>query len=181
LNEPLILALSDAGAAPVIHPGAYLAPMTTVIGDVELDDGVNVWFGTVIRGDSERITVGQDCNIQDTCVLHSDPGFPITLGMRVSLGHGAIVHGASVEDDCLIGMRAVVLNGAVVGRGSLVAAGAVVRPGAEIPPGSLVAGVPAAVRRSVSEAEKDSLARTPPSYRERADRYRAVAKAVDRD
>jgi carbonic anhydrase/acetyltransferase-like protein (isoleucine patch superfamily) len=165
LNEPLILALSDAGAAPVIHPGAYLAPMTTVIGDVELDDGVNVWFGTVIRGDSERITVGQDCNIQDTCVLHSDPGFPVTLGMRVSLGHGAIVHGASVEDDCLIGMGAIVLNGAVIGRGSLVAAGAVVLERTNVPPGSLVAGVPGKVRRALTEDEQSANRRNAAEYR----------------
>jgi len=113
-------------------------------------------------------------NIQDGSILHADPGFPAVLGDRVSLGHGAIVHGATVEDDVLIGMRATVLNGARIGAGSIVAAGAVVRPGAVVPPGSLVAGVPAQVRRAVTDEDTDLIRGTTPTYLKHAADHRAA-------
>lgn len=181
MHEPLIVALNDTPVQPRLHASAWIAPGAVLVGDVRIGAGVSVWYGSVLRGDTDPIVVGEDCNIQDACVLHADPGYPVRLGGRVSLGHGAVVHGATVEDDCLIGMRAVVLNGAVIGSGSLIAAGAVVRPGAEIPPGSLVAGVPAAVRREVTEEERATIAETSESYRARADRYRAAARPVERE
>ena len=123
------------GHAPEVSGATFLAPGAVLIGAVTLGAGTSVWFGCVLRADSAPITVGRDVNIQDGAILHSDPGFPTVLGDRVTLGHGAIVHGATVEDDVLIGIRATVLNGALVGAGSLVAAGALVRPGTVIPPG----------------------------------------------
>jgi carbonic anhydrase/acetyltransferase-like protein (isoleucine patch superfamily) len=104
----------------LIAADVLLAPGAVVLGDVTIGAESSVWFNAVVRGDSERIVIGQQTNVQDLCVLHADPGFPCVLGDRVTLGHGAIVHGAMVEDDCLIGMRAVVMNGARIGAGSIV-------------------------------------------------------------
>ena len=176
-SEALVLAL-DVGV-PQVEEALFIAPGAVVVGAVTLGAGTNVWYGCVLRGDSGTITVGRDVNIQDGCILHADPGHPALLGDRVSLGHGAIVHGAHVEDDCLIGMRATVLNGARIGAGSLVAAGAVVRPGTVVPPGSMVAGVPAQVRRPVTDEERDVMLRTAPTYRELAQLHlRGVRRAT---
>jgi carbonic anhydrase/acetyltransferase-like protein (isoleucine patch superfamily) len=170
---PLILPIH--GHEPDVDRAAFLAPGAVLIGAVTLGEGTSIWYGCVLRADGGSITVGRDVNIQDGSVLHADPGFPAVLGDRVSLGHGAIVHGATVEDDVLIGMRATVLNGARIGSGSLVAAGALVRPGTEIPPGSLVAGVPAVVRRPVTAEERAMILATTPSYqRHAADHHRMV-------
>lgn len=135
------------------HPAAFIAPGAVIIGDVTVGEHSSVWFGAVIRGDAERITIGRQTNIQDGCILHADQGYPCTLGDRVTLGHGAIVHGATVDDDVMIGMRAVVMNGARIGRGSLVAVGAIVLEGAVVPPGSVVMGTPAVVKRQVTEKD----------------------------
>jgi carbonic anhydrase/acetyltransferase-like protein (isoleucine patch superfamily) len=170
--DPLIYAIH--GRTPQVDKAAFLAPGAVIIGAVTLSEGVSVWYGCVLRADGGPITVGRDVNIQDGSVLHADPGFPTVLGDRVSLGHGAIVHGATVEDDVLIGMRATVLNGAVIGAGSLVAAGALVRPGTIVPPGSLVAGVPAQVRRPVTEEDAAMIRRTSPSYLGHAAAHRAA-------
>ncbi|NNN37555.1 gamma carbonic anhydrase family protein [Streptomyces sp. S3(2020)] len=145
------------GREPKIDEEAFVAPTASVIGDVTLEAGASVWYGAVVRGDVERISVGARSNIQDNCTLHADPGFPVTIGERVSVGHNAVVHGATVEDDCLVGMGATVLNGAVIGAGSLVAAQALVPQGMRVPPGSLVAGVPAKVRRELTEEEKQGV------------------------
>jgi carbonic anhydrase/acetyltransferase-like protein (isoleucine patch superfamily) len=171
---PLIL--PSHGHAPDVAQAAFLAPGAVIIGRVVLGEGTNVWYGSVLRADSSSITVGRDVNIQDGCILHSDPDFPATLGDRVSLGHGAIVHGATVADDVLIGMRATVLNGAVIGEGSLIAAGAVVRPGTVVPPGSLVAGVPAEVRRPVNDTERGIIGQTPATYLQHARDHRRVVE-----
>src|ERR1041384_5319740 len=104
----------------LIDASAYIAPGAVVLGDVTIGSQSSVWFGAVIRGDSAPIRIGRDTNVQDGAIVHADPGFPCTIGNRVTLGHGAIVHGATVEDECLIGMRAVVMNGAKIGRGSIV-------------------------------------------------------------
>jgi carbonic anhydrase/acetyltransferase-like protein (isoleucine patch superfamily) len=122
----------------------------------------------------ERISVGARSNVQDNCTLHADPGFPVTVGERVSIGHNAVVHGATVEDDCLIGMGATVLNGAVVGAGSLVAAQALVPQGMRVPPGSLVAGVPAKVRRELSAEEREGLTLNGTMYAALAGQHRDV-------
>lgn len=169
---PVVLPV--AGHDPDIEQAAFVAPGAVLIGQVTLGPGASVWYGCVLRADNSPITVGAEVNIQDGCILHSDPGFPATLGDRVSLGHGAIVHGATVEDDVLIGMRATVLNGARIGSGSLVAAGAVVRPGTVVPPGSLVAGVPAVVRRELSEEERKVVQRTPDTYLGHAATHRRI-------
>ncbi|MFG3249953.1 gamma carbonic anhydrase family protein [Streptomyces sp. NPDC048187] len=145
------------GKDPKVDPEAFVAPTSSVVGDVTLHAGASVWYGAVLRGDVERISVGASSNVQDNCTLHADPGFPVTVGERVSIGHNAVVHGATVEDDCLIGMGATVLNGAVIGAGSLVAAQALVPQGMRVPPGSLVAGVPAKVRRELTEEERQGV------------------------
>ncbi|MFF7920525.1 gamma carbonic anhydrase family protein [Streptomyces mirabilis] len=151
------LIMGIGGKDPQVDPEAFTAPTSVVIGDVTLRAGASVWYGAVLRADFGPIVIGADSNIQDNCTLHVDPGFPITVGERVSVGHNAVLHGATVEDDCLIGMGATVLNGAVIGAGSLVAAQALVPQGMRVPPGSLVAGVPAKVKRPLTEEERQGL------------------------
>ncbi|MEV6280400.1 gamma carbonic anhydrase family protein [Nocardia sp. NPDC051832] len=145
------------GVAPEIDDTAWLAPNATVIGRVRLAAEVSIWYNAVLRGDLEDISVGAKTNIQDGCVLHADPGMPLTVGAGVSVGHNAILHGCSIGDDVLVGMGATVLNGAVIGAGSLIAANALIPEGAQIPPGSLVAGVPGKVRRELTEPELDRI------------------------
>ena len=154
--------MSDA--VPRIAPDAFVHPTAFVCGDVTLGARTSVWATAVIRGDTAPIVVGEESNVQDGCVLHADPGFPCTGGARVAIGHRAIVHGATVEDDCLIGMGAIVLNGAVVGRGSIVGAGAVCREGMVIPPNSLVLGVPARRLRDTTPEDRERIARTVAAY-----------------
>ncbi|WP_010203259.1 gamma carbonic anhydrase family protein [Salinibacterium sp. PAMC 21357] len=141
------------GHTPHVSDSAFLAPNATLIGQVTLGERSSIFYGAVLRADVDSITIGDGSNLQDNVTVHCDEGFPTTVGTGVSVGHGAVLHGCTVEDDCLIGMSATVLNGAVIGTGSLVAAGAVVLEGTIVPPGSLVAGVPAKVRRELSEEE----------------------------
>lgn len=140
-----------------VEPDVYIAPGAVVLGDVSIAKDSSIWFHAVIRGDSEAIRIGRETNIQDGCVMHADPGFVCTLGDRVTVGHGAIVHGATVEDDVMIGMRAVVMNGARIGTGSIIGVGAVITEGVEIPPGSLVMGLPGKVRRQTDEKEREYI------------------------
>ncbi|MFE1314619.1 gamma carbonic anhydrase family protein [Streptomyces sp. NPDC058755] len=168
------LIVGIGGKEPQVDPGAFVAPTASVIGDVTLHAGASVWYGAVVRGDVETITVGADANVQDNVTLHADPGFPVSVGERVSIGHNAVVHGATVEDDCLIGMGATVLNGAVIGAGSLVAAQALVPQGMVVPPGSLVAGVPAKVRRELSEEERQGVTLNGTMYAELAKAHQDV-------
>ncbi|MDT0393449.1 MULTISPECIES: gamma carbonic anhydrase family protein [Streptomyces] len=160
------------GREPKIDEDAFVAPTASVIGEVTLGAGASVWYGAVLRGDVERISVGASSNVQDNCTLHADPGFPVSVGERVSIGHNAVVHGATVGDDCLIGMGATVLNGAVIGAGSLVAAQALVPQGMVVPAGSLVAGVPAKVRRELSAEEREGLTLNGTLYAELARAHR---------
>ncbi|KPI11158.1 transferase hexapeptide repeat containing protein [Actinobacteria bacterium OK074] len=162
------------GKEPKVDPEAFTAPGAVVIGDVTVHAGASVWYGAVLRGDCERIALGADSNVQDNCTLHADPGFPVSIGERVSIGHNAVVHGAVVEDDCLIGMGATVLNGAVIGAGSLVAAQALVPQGMTVPPGSLVAGVPAKVKRELTEEERTVVSLNGTHYVELARKHRGV-------
>jgi carbonic anhydrase/acetyltransferase-like protein (isoleucine patch superfamily) len=162
------------GRDPKIDEKAFVAPTSSVIGDVTLEAGASVWYGAVVRGDVERISVGARSNIQDNCTLHADPGFPVTIGERVSVGHNAVVPGATVGDDCLIGMGATVLNGAVIGGGSLVAAQALVPQGMHVPPGSLVAGVPAKVKRELTEEERQGVTLNGTMYAELAKAHREI-------
>lgn len=145
------------GITPEIHPDAWVAPGAAILGDVHLASRSSVWYGCVLRGDRDRIELGEGSNLQDGVVVHGDPGKPVTVGAGVSVGHRAVLHGCTVGDGALIGMGAVVLNGAVVGAESLVAAGAVVLEGTVVPPRSLVAGVPAKVRRALDDDEVAGL------------------------
>ncbi|KZM73866.1 gamma carbonic anhydrase family protein [Nocardia terpenica] len=150
---------------PRIDESAWLAPTATVIGRVRLAAEVSIWYNAVLRGDVEDIAIGAGSNIQDGCALHADPGFPLTVGSGVSVGHNAILHGCTIGDDVLVGMGATVLNGAMIGAGSLIAANALIPENAQIPPGSLVAGVPGKVRRELGEAERDRIRLNAAVYR----------------
>ncbi|MEV4887784.1 gamma carbonic anhydrase family protein [Nonomuraea sp. NPDC059023] len=169
------IAALDNGAVPDIHPEAYIAPGAVVVGRVSVGRAASIWYGSVLRGDDERIEIGEECNVQDLCCLHSDPGEPAILEPRVSLGHKAMVHGAYVETGALIGIGAIVLGGARVGAGTLVAAGALVGPGKRIPPGVLVAGVPGKVVRELTDDDRATFARTPDSYMAKAIRHRSAS------
>jgi carbonic anhydrase/acetyltransferase-like protein (isoleucine patch superfamily) len=141
------------GCLPEVADDAWIAPGAVLVGRVRLGGRSSVWYGAVLRADGDAITVGVGSNVQDGTVVHADPGFPAVIGDGVVVGHGAVVHGCTVEDGALVGMGSRVLNGARIGAGTLVAAGAVVLEGTQVPPGSLVAGVPAKVRRPLTEDE----------------------------
>ncbi|MFD9598603.1 gamma carbonic anhydrase family protein [Kitasatospora sp. NPDC059973] len=172
MAEPLIAAVG--GRVPDIDPTAFVAPNAVVIGSVTVGAGASVWYGAVIRGDAEAITVGAGTNIQDNCTLHADLGFPLVIGERISVGHNAVLHGCVIEDDVLVGMNSTVLNGARIGAGSLVAAGAVVPQGMQVPAGSLVAGVPARIRRELTEEERAGVTFNGEGYRLLADAHRTI-------
>jgi carbonic anhydrase/acetyltransferase-like protein (isoleucine patch superfamily) len=161
--------------APSLHPDAWVAPGAVVIGRVTLGRASSVWYGSVLRADDAEIVVGAECNIQDLCCLHVDPGEPAVLEDRVSLGHHATVHGAHIESGALVGIGAIVLGRARVGAGTLVAAGSVVLPGTRLPAGVLVAGVPCRVVRELTDADRQSFAHTAVNYVQRAARHRAVS------
>jgi carbonic anhydrase/acetyltransferase-like protein (isoleucine patch superfamily) len=163
VHGPLLLGYREA--RPEIDADAWVAPGAVVVGTARLFARSSVWFGAVIRADGDSVELGEGSNLQDGCVMHTDPGFPLVVGAGVSVGHRAVLHGCTIADDVLIGMGAVVLNGARIGAGSLVAAGAVVLEGAEVPPGSLVAGVPGKVRRELSEQERASILLNAEAYR----------------
>ena len=159
----------------------YIASNATVTGDVTLENNVSIWHGAVLRGDMGAIFIGEGSNVQDNCVLHCLTGKQTVVGRNVSLGHGAILHSCTVEDDCLIGMGSVLLDDCVIGKGSIVAAGAVVSPGAIIPPGSMVMGLPAKVRREVTEAELENNLHNAAHYRELAAAQLTPADKIEDD
>lgn len=173
---PLILSFD--GRSPEIHPTAFVAPNATVIGRVRIAAHASVFYGAVLRGDMDEIVLGEGSNLQDNCVVHTDTDVPAIIGAGVGIGHGAIVHGTTIEDGSLIGMGAVLLNRSVIGAGSLVAAGAVVLEGQEIPAGSIVAGVPAKVRGPITDERMRERVRTNAiAYRELAARHRDLPHA----
>lgn len=143
------------GMKPRVDEGAFVAPGADLIGQVHLAKGASVWYGAVLRGDCAAIEIGEGSNVQDLCVLHGDVGpqseLPVVLGKNVTVGHRAILHGCVIEDEVLVGMGAVVLSGARIGAGSVIAAGAVVKEGMQVPPRSLVAGIPAEVKKTIDE------------------------------
>jgi carbonic anhydrase/acetyltransferase-like protein (isoleucine patch superfamily) len=132
---------------PMVHPSSFVHKTAVILGDVEIGKDCGIWPHSVIRGDENSIRIGDGSNVQDCCVVHCSVGFPVSMGKKVSLGHGSIVHGATIGDNVIIGMNATVLNGSVVGAGSIVGANALVKEGMRIPPGSLVVGVPGKVVR----------------------------------
>jgi len=140
---------------PQIHSTAFIAPTAQIIGDVHIGENSSVWFQAVIRSDLDRIIIGQRTSIQDMCVCHADENIPLTIGNGITIGHRCVIHGCTIEDNCLIGMGAIVMNRAVVGRGSVVAAGAVVLERTIIPPYSLVTGLPGRVKKTY--ANRDEL------------------------
>jgi carbonic anhydrase/acetyltransferase-like protein (isoleucine patch superfamily) len=156
-----------------VHASVFIAPGAVVVGDVAVGEESSIWFQAVVRGDTETIRIGRRTNIQDGCVLHTDPGFPCTLGDEVTVGHGAIVHGAIVANRVMIGMRAVVMNGAVIGENSLIGVGAIVTEGTVVPPSSLVLGVPGKVVRSVTAEEIAKIQRAGEHYVAAARAYKS--------
>ena len=151
---------------PVIHPTAFVAPNTTLRGDVSLAADSSVFYGAVLRGDTASITIGEGSNIQDNCVVHVDPGLPVTVGKNVTVGHGAILHGCTIGDETLIGMGAIVLNGAKIGSHCLIGAGALVTQSTVIPDGMMALGSPARVKSPLTPEAIVSLRETALHYRQ---------------
>jgi len=161
------------GHTPDIDPTAWIAPTATIVGNVRIGPRASVFYGAVLRGDMDAIVLGEGSNIQDNCVVHTDTGVPATIGAGVGVGHGAIIHGATVGDGSLIGMGATLLNDAVVGEGAFVAAGALVREGQEIPAGHLAVGVPAKDRGALDAEGAERVRRNAIEYQELAERHRS--------
>lgn len=161
---------------PLVGRGVFIASDARVIGRVVLGDRVSIWFGSVLRGDVDRITIGAETNIQDLTVVHADADTPTHIGSRVTVGHRAILHGCTVEDECIVGMGAIVQNRARVGSHSIIASGSVVREGFEVPAGTMVAGVPAKVKRELTDAEIEFINELAETYLGRARLYLADAE-----
>nr|WP_120492148.1 gamma carbonic anhydrase family protein [Corynebacterium lactis] len=178
IHAPLIL--SYKGATPRIHSDAWIAPGAVIIGDVEIGAESSVFYGCVLRGDVAPIRIGRRTNIQDNSTIHVDSDAPTTLGDDVTVGHMALIHGTTVEDGTLVGMKSALLSHSRIGAGSLIAAGAVVLEGQEIPPASLAAGVPAKVRRSLSDDEVAGFIAHAGRYVETANQHRHL-EPVDID
>jgi carbonic anhydrase/acetyltransferase-like protein (isoleucine patch superfamily) len=164
--------LPHGDAFPEVSPSAWVAPGAYVVGKVHLAEESSVWYGAVLRGDTEPIRIGARTNIQDGCILHADPGYPALIGDDCVVGHRAVVHGCEIERSCLIGMGATILNGAKIGEGSIVAAGALVPEGKEYPPRSLIVGIPAKAVREVTDEQTQDIARGVREYVERAASHR---------
>lgn len=162
------------------HAESWIAPNATLIGKVRLDAGASVWFNTVLRGDNELIHIGENSNVQDGSVLHTDMGHPLTLGTGVTIGHNVMLHGCTIGDNSLIGINAVILNGAKIGRYCLIGANTLIPEGKEIPDGSLVMGSPGKVVRELTEAQKKMLEASAHNYLKNAQRYaRDLHEQVD--
>jgi carbonic anhydrase/acetyltransferase-like protein (isoleucine patch superfamily) len=164
--------LPHGDVSPEVARSAWVAPGAFVIGDDQLGEESSVWYGAVLRGDTEPIRVGSRTNVQDGCILHADPGFPAVVGEGCVVGHNAVVHGCEIGDDCLVGMGATILNGAKIGDGSIVAAGAVVPEGREFPPRSLIVGIPAKRIGDVTDEQFADIERGASEYVERASAHR---------
>jgi len=171
-----LYALADI--APTVAEDAWVAPDANVIGNVELGPKSSVWFGCTLRGDNERITVGQGSNVQENCVFHTDVGYPLTIGTNCTIGHKVMLHGCTIDDNSLIGMGATVLNGAKIGKNCLIGAGALITENKVIPDGSLVMGVPGKVVRSLDEGAIAGLTQSALHYQQNAARFAADLKEV---
>src|SRR5439155_13311093 len=164
--------------APQLGTGAWAAPSADLIGDVRLGARASVWFGAILRGDNTPLILGEETNFQDGAIGHSDPGVPLTVGARVTVGHQAILHGCTVEDDCLIGMGARILNGAVIESECIVGAGALVTEGKRFERGSLIVGAPARVVRQVTDEERQMLRESAAHYAEKARWYATELREI---
>ena len=164
--------------APTLAKGAWAAPSADLIGDVRLGERASVWFGAVVRADNTPILIGDESNLQDGAIGHSDPGAPLTIGARVTIGHQAIVHGCTISDDCLIGMGARILNGAFLGPECLVGAGALITEGKRFEGGSLIVGVPARLVRPLTDQEKAAIRVSASHYVDKAARYASALERV---
>lgn len=164
--------VSYQGKDPEIHRTAFIAAGAVIIGDVKIANECSIWFNAVLRGDIHSIVLGEQTNIQDLSVLHVTKRNPVTIGSRVTVGHGAIVHGATIEDSCLVGMGAILLDGVHVGSHSLVAAGSLLREGFTVPEGTMVAGVPAVIRKKLSTEEMKRIEQSAENYVNYARGYR---------
>lgn len=159
--------------APTIHESVFVADTAAIVGQVTLEENASVWFGAAIRGDNEPITIGVGSNVQEGAVLHTDPGRPLSIGRNVTVGHQAMVHGCTIGDGSLVGIQAVILNGAVIGRNCLVGAGSVVTENKTFPDRSLILGAPARVTRQLTDDEVAGLEQSAQSYAERRDLFKA--------
>ena len=164
--------------APQIDPSAWVADTANLIGKVKIGANATVWYGVTIRGDNELISIGTDSNVQEGTVMHTDMGFPLDVGVGVSIGHQAMLHGCTVGDGSLIGIQAVVMNGAVIGKGCLVGAGALVTEGKQFPDNTLILGSPAKAVRTLAEADITRLRAIADGYVERGRRYRTELKKI---
>jgi carbonic anhydrase/acetyltransferase-like protein (isoleucine patch superfamily) len=174
------MSIFSLGERKVVCRGGewFVAPNATVVGSVVIEDRASVWFNVVIRGDNDLITIGERTNVQDACVLHTDPGIKLTLGRGVSVGHKAMLHGCTVHDGALIGINSVVMNGARIGAGSLIGANTLIPEGKEIPEGVLVIGSPGKIVRELAPEQKAGLRQIARGYVERAALYRRELKAI---
>ena len=166
------------GITPDLHPDTWVAPDANLIGRVTLAEGASVWFGATLRGDNERITLGAGSNVQENCVLHTDMGYPLTIGENCTIGHKAMLHGCMIGDGTLIGMGATILNGAKIGAGCLIGAGALITEGKVIPDGSLVMGAPGRVVRALDTDAQAKLLNSAASYRANMRRFRDGLRQV---
>lgn len=164
---------------PRVPSSAYIAESAAVIGNVILGEHVSVWPGAVVRADNDRITIGDGSNVQDDAVLHVDPGFPLTIGKNVTVGHQAMLHGCTIGDGCLIGIRAVIMNNAVIGKDCLIGAGALVAEGKIFPEKKLIVGAPAKVVRDLGDDEIKKMHRAAPGYVQRQELYKARLKRIE--
>lgn len=171
--------LDYQGQHPQIGNHVFIAPTAVVIGNVRIGDKASIWYGSVLRGDRDRIVIGAHTNIQDNCTVHTDPGKPVYIGERVSVGHGAVIHGCTLEDRCLVGIRAVVLNDACVRTGTIVGSGGVVREGQVVGPFQLVAGVPATVKKPLDESDLKRIVGTSQTYQMLAAQHRRIFENGD--
>ena len=165
-------------STPEIKETSFVAPNASLIGRVKIGENSSVWFNTVLRGDMETITIGNESNIQDFSMGHADPGFPLVLGNRVTIGHHCVLHGCKIGDDCLIGMGAIIMNGVRIGRGSIIGAGAVLLEGMLIPEFSMVIGSPAKIKKTYDESILDNIRKSAKIYVKRSISYREKSSVI---
>ncbi|WP_171129507.1 gamma carbonic anhydrase family protein [Ruegeria sp. HKCCA6707] len=175
----MLYALGDD--APQIHDDTWVAPDANLIGKVVLEQGASVWFGCTLRADHEEIRVGAGSNVQENCVMHIDPGYPLSIGQNCTIGHKVMLHGCTIGDNSLIGMGAIVLNGARIGRNCLIGAGALITEGKEIPDNSLVMGAPGKVVRQLDEAAAQRLTQSALHYQQNMRKFRDTLTKVSTD